>query len=143
MIYGSKVVLTSKNPAYDAFTGTYWSLQQADVDPECIFVPSTSADVSVVVLLSRLTECPFAAKSGGHAAFKGASNAPGGITVSLEKLTKVEVSKDKKSVIIEPGNNWGQVYAKLQKYDVTVTGGRVSLVGTGGLTLGGECCSIL
>jgi hypothetical protein len=69
---------------------------------------------------------------------KGASNVPNGITVSLEKLKKVQLSKDKKSVLIQPGNNWGQVYSVLNKQDVTVTGGRVSVVGTGGLTLGGK-----
>lgn len=67
----------------------------------------------------------------------GASNIPSGITVSLEKLNKVTVAKNKKSVVIQPGNNWGQVYAALSDEDVIVTGGRVSLVGTGGLTLGG------
>lgn len=72
---------------------------------------------------------------------RGASNIPDGITVSLEKLNKVSVSKNKKSVVIEPGNNWGQVYAALNNQDVIVTGGRVSLVGTGGLTLGGACTS--
>jgi FAD/FMN-containing dehydrogenase len=113
-------------------------LQQADVDPACIFLPSVNTDVSVLVLLSRLTQCPFAAKSGGHAAMKGASNIPNGITVSFEKLKKISLAKDKKSVVIQPGNNWGEVYKTLNPKDVTVTGGRVSVVGTGGLTLGGE-----
>jgi hypothetical protein len=89
------------------------------------------------VLLSRLTQCPFAFKSGGHAAFAGASNIEGGITVSFEKMKDVKVSCDKHKVKIQPGNTWGQVFEKLEKHEITVTGGRVADVGTGGLTLGG------
>lgn len=73
---------------------------------------------------------------------KGASNIPNGITVSFEKLKKITLAKDKKSVVIQPGNNWGEVYKTLNPEDVTVTGGRVSVVGTGGLTLGGELTDI-
>lgn len=129
---------TQKEAAYNTFTSGYWSLNQADVDPYCIFKPSKAADVSVLVLLSRLTRCPFAVKSGGHAAFTGASNIEGGITVSLEKLKAINLSKDKKTVVIQPGNDWSDVYIELEKSELTVTGGRVSRVGTGGLTLGGQ-----
>jgi FAD/FMN-containing dehydrogenase len=90
------------------------------------------------VLLSRLTDCPFAVKSGGHAAFAGASNIEGGITVSLEKHKKISLSQDKKTVTIQPGNTWAAVYKELEKSELTVAGGRVSGVGTGGLSLGGE-----
>lgn len=115
----------------------YWSEQQGDVDPACIFKPSNALSVSSAVLISRLTQCPFAAKSGGHAAFAGASNIEGGITISFEKMNKVQVSADKKSAAIQPGNTWGGVYTKLADYEVTAVGGRVYGVGTGGLTLGG------
>lgn len=113
-------------------------MNQAEIEPYCIFKPANAAAVSVLVLLSRLTHCPFAVKSGGHAAFAGASNIEAGITVSLEKLKDIRLSSDKKTVIIQPGNNWSDVYVKLDTKDLTVTGGRVSRVGTGGLTLGGE-----
>lgn len=114
-------------------------MNQAEVSPYCIFKPAKPTDVSVLVLLSRLTQCPFAVKSGGHAAFAGSSNIEGGITVSLEKLNGITVSADKSTVAIQPGNAWASVYTKLDGLGLTVTGGRVSRVGTGGLTLGGEC----
>ncbi|KAG9258787.1 FAD binding domain-containing protein [Emericellopsis atlantica] len=136
-IFGRDSVVTENDDAYDQFTGAFWSEIQADVDPQCIFKPSKAEDVSVVVLLSRLTQCPFAVKSGGHAAFAGASNIEGGITVTFEKMQDVTVSCDKQKVKIQPGNTWGQVYDKLAKDEITVTGGRVGKVGTGGLTLGG------
>lgn len=108
-----------------------------DVNPRCIFKVSKATDVSVVVLLSRLTQCPFAVKSGGHAAFAGSSSIEGGITVALEKLDEITLSCEKDKVRIGPGNRWGDVYEELDKSEVTVPGGRVATVGTGGLTLGG------
>lgn len=89
------------------------------------------------VLISRLTQCPFAIKSGGHAAFAGASSIDGGITVSLENFNQITPSSDKKSAVIGPGNRWLQVYSTLQKSDIVVIGGRVASIGVGGLTLGG------
>jgi FAD/FMN-containing dehydrogenase len=138
VLYGGNAVYTQDEAAYSSFTGSYWSQNQAEVAPQCIFKPSSVVDVSVLVLLSRLTQCPFAVKSGGHAAFKGASNIDGGITVSLEKLNDINISRDKKTVTIQPGNNWADVYTTLDASNLSVTGGRVSRVGSGGLTLGGE-----
>jgi FAD/FMN-containing dehydrogenase len=90
-----------------------------------------------MVLLARLTQCPFAVKGGGHAAFAGASNIPGGITVSMEHFTKVQVSNDKKTADIGPGNRWASVYKTLEKSGVGVVGGRMAPVGVPGLILGG------
>ncbi|KAJ4250221.1 hypothetical protein NW762_012036 [Fusarium torreyae] len=119
-LYGESAVETRDEKAYNAFRASYWSGNQADVSPQCIFKPSKQAHVSVVVLLSRLTQCPFAAKSGGHAAFAGASGSEGGITISFANLKAVKLSNDKKIASIEPGNIWGDVYAQLAKSDLTV-----------------------
>ena len=107
------------------------------MNPYCIFRAPDLDAVSVVILLSRLSSCPFAVKSGGHAAFKGASNIEGGITVSLADLDAITVSFDKKTVAVGSGNTWNAVYSYLQTYDLAVIGGRVATIGTGGLTLGG------
>ncbi|UNI17425.1 hypothetical protein JDV02_003768 [Purpureocillium takamizusanense] len=136
-LYGDNAVYAQNTTGYGAFTSAYWSSIQSEVDPLCIFKPAKVADVSVLVLLSRLTQCPFAFKSGGHAAFAGASSVEGGITVSFENFKDVTVSRDRKTVKIQPGNNWVDVYKVLDPQDLTVTGGRVARVGTGGLTLGG------
>lgn len=48
------------------------------------------------------------------------------------------VSKDKSQVTIGGGLKWADVYSKLAVQDLTVTGGRVSGVGVGGLSLGGK-----
>ncbi|EXJ71952.1 uncharacterized protein A1O5_04454 [Cladophialophora psammophila CBS 110553] len=137
ILFGSSNVIEQGNQGYTAFTNAYWSVQQENIDPYCIFKPTSATQVSISILLSRLTQCPFAAKSGGHAAFAGASNIQGGITMSLEKLNTIKLSSDKKTADIGPGNTWFNVYTALQPAGVTVIGGRVSPIGVGGLTTGG------
>ncbi|KAG5791191.1 hypothetical protein H9Q69_009758 [Fusarium xylarioides] len=137
ILYGDAAVDTRKEKAFEDFTSSYWSSNQAAVNPYCIFIPQRPSQISVVVLLARLAQCPFAVKSGGHAAFAGASSMEGGITISFANLKGVSLSKDKKIASIEPGNIWGPVYEQLTKSDVSVVGGRLYNIGVGGLTTGG------
>jgi FAD/FMN-containing dehydrogenase len=116
---------------------TFWSAQQRELVPQCVFKPKKPLDVSTSILISRLTQCPFAARSGGHSPVSGGSNIDGGITISFENMNKITLSKDKKTVSFQPGNTWLNVYNTLQKDNVTIIGGRVASVGVGGLTLGG------
>lgn len=136
-LHGPSRVLTPSSSSYDNFTSSYWSSLQSAVNPHCIFKPANALAVSSAVLISRITQCPFAAKSGGHAAFPGASSIEGGITISFEDMNKIEISEDKKVISIEPGNVWGSVYEYAHEHEVAVIGGRVHSVGTGGLTTGG------
>jgi hypothetical protein len=89
-----------------------------------------------MVLVSRLTQCPFAVKGGGHTSFPGASSIENGITVSLENMNEIRLSSNKKTAFIGPGNRWGAVYTKLGEQNLAVIGGRASDVGMG-LVLGG------
>ncbi|KAF4772956.1 FAD binding domain-containing protein [Colletotrichum scovillei] len=136
-VYGDDAVETRNEPAYTEFVSSYWSGNQAQVSPYCVFKPSKPEQVAVVVLLSRLTQCPFAAKSGGHAAMAGASNAQDGITISFQNMKSIALSADKKIASIQPGNIWGDVYRELTKSDLNVIGGRIYDIGVGGLTTGG------
>lgn len=99
--------------------------------------PSSAHDVSSILKIVQKTGCPFAVKSGGHAAFAGASSAPDGITISLAKLNELQVSEDRKTTRVGTGNVWFDVYAYLTPKNLSVVGGRVKDIGTGGLTLGG------
>ncbi|KAA8643979.1 hypothetical protein EYZ11_011262 [Aspergillus tanneri] len=134
--FGPGKVLTPNTTAYSNFTQSFWSAHQ-EVQPSCIFTPAVNTDVSAVVLLSRLTRCPFAARSGGHAAFKGASNSPGGITIWFKDMNEVTLSEDKSVASIGPGNVWDSVYKALQPHGLAVIGGRASGIGVGGLITGG------
>ncbi|KAF1847683.1 FAD-binding domain-containing protein [Cucurbitaria berberidis CBS 394.84] len=137
LTFGNTKVEYQGDPAYDAVIRYFWSSQQQEPKPHCVFKPEKAADVSIVVLLSRLTQCRFAVRSGGHAAFAGASSADGGITVSFEKMKQISLSEDKKVASIEPGNLWFDIYTTLDKDHLAVVGGRVSGIGIGGLTTGG------
>ncbi|USP78122.1 fad binding domain-containing protein [Curvularia clavata] len=135
--FGNNKLVLPSDAAYKNFTDSYWSAQQRSISPGCVFKPETAQDVSVAVLTSRLTNCPFAAKSGGHSAVPGGSNIQNGITISFEKMSKTTVSADRKSVTFEPGQTWRDVYSKLAKDNIIIIGGRAASVGVGGLTLGG------
>ncbi|KFH48316.1 Bifunctional solanapyrone synthase-like protein [Hapsidospora chrysogenum ATCC 11550] len=125
------------DPEYQYLESRYWSQQQAGVEPECRFTPRSAAHVSLAVLTARVVKCEFAVKSGGHAAFAGASSAQDGLTIDLIHLTNIEVSSNKKKTTVGAGNVWYDVYSDLTPQGLTVVGGRVSAIGVGGLTLGG------
>ena len=115
----------------------YWSQQQALTSPSCRYSPASAFDVSLAVLTFRATNCQFAVKSGGHAAFAGASNIEAGVTIDLANLNQLTLSSDKTQTAIGTGNVWYDVYTYLQPKGVTVIGGRIAAIGTGGLTTGG------
>ncbi|KAB8229390.1 FAD-binding oxidoreductase [Aspergillus alliaceus] len=136
-LHGSDRVLIQDTATHADFKGSFWSNQQAEVQPYCIFKPAVNTDVAVAVLLSRLTGCPFAAKGGGHVPFRGASNSPGGITISFANMNDVSLSEDRSVASIGPGNVWGRVYGILEPYGLAVIGGRETSIGVGGLVTGG------
>jgi hypothetical protein len=136
-IFGEDKLSTQDESAYDAVINYFWSKQQQAAKPHCIFEPEKPEDVSTLVLLSRATQCPFAVRSGGHAAFAGASSIDGGITVTFEKMKKITLLEDKHFAAIEPGNLWFDIYTNLQEHNLAVVGGRVSGIGVGGLVTGG------
>ncbi|PQE19361.1 FAD binding domain-containing protein [Rutstroemia sp. NJR-2017a BVV2] len=115
----------------------YWSVQQALVVPACRIDVTSARNISTVIQISKLTQCPFAVKSGGHAAEAGTSSIQNGILINMAKLNMVELSGDRSTVAIGPGNTWYDVFKVLDPLGVSVVGGREAGVGVGGLTLGG------
>ncbi|KAH6705324.1 FAD binding domain protein [Leptodontidium sp. MPI-SDFR-AT-0119] len=128
-------VSISTSPNYQDIP--YWSVQQSEVTPACRIDVTRAEDISTTVKVSKLTQCPFAVKSGGHAAFAGGSSIQNGILINLAKLNEVTLSNDRKTTRVGPGNNWYDVYQVLDPLGVSVVGGREAGVGTGGLILGG------
>ncbi|KAJ5747721.1 FAD linked oxidase N-terminal [Penicillium nucicola] len=135
-LFGSKVSAQT-TAGYTNFTSSFWSVQQEEVQPRCVFRPTANTDVSTAVLLSRLTGCEFAARSGGHAAFTGASSRPDGISIWFKDMNQVTLNSDKSVASIGPGNNWLSVYSALEPYGLATVGGRASSIGVGGFVLGG------
>ncbi|KAI2628593.1 FAD-binding domain-containing protein [Hypoxylon sp. NC1633] len=137
-LFGSDGVNTPGQDAYDAARARFWSQQQSlETKPSCFFYPANAEEVSIAILVSRATQCAFAAKGGGHTAFKGASNSHGGITIEFIHMKQVVPSIDRKSVAIGPGNTWVDVYTTLDSFNLTMAGGRAATVGVSGLILGG------
>ncbi|OTA07334.1 hypothetical protein A9Z42_0082590 [Trichoderma parareesei] len=120
-----------QSPTYEFEESRYWSQQQELTKPTCRFSPASAEEISLAVLTFRVTNCKFAVKSGGHAAFAGASNVESGVTIDLIHLNQLALSADKTQASIGAGNMWYDVYAYLQPENVTVIGGRVSAIGVG------------
>ena len=144
MLQGSSLVAAYLPPLSRSRTSgvlrrsRYWSNQQVETLPVCRVSPRNARDVPATLLVTSFFQCQFAVKSGGHAAFAGASHIQNGITIDLVKLRQVKVSEDRALTRVGAGNRWLDVYSKLDKQDLSVVGGWVADIGIGGLTLGGE-----
>ncbi|KFA76176.1 hypothetical protein S40288_04113 [Stachybotrys chartarum IBT 40288] len=135
------------SPDVDQFLAslsTYFSLQEASLQPVCIVSPTATEDVATAIRTLSISangdadsRCDFAIRSGGHAVTAGAANIAGGVTLDLRGLKSIHVSDDRSTARIGAGLTWGQVYAELDSHGLTVAGGRVGEVGVGGLTIGG------
>ncbi|KAK6083806.1 FAD binding domain-containing protein [Seiridium cupressi] len=129
----------SCSTAYNSSITSYWSEQEAEIFPSCVVTPTSNEDVSVAVFILNIGskifpgQSNFAIRSGGHTPFAGAANINSGITIDLKNLNKINVCADKSVVEIGPGNRWGDVYSVLDEQGLAIPGGRVSIVGVGGL----------
>ena len=132
------------NLAYDSSIASYWSAQEEKLYPSCVIIPTNSEDVSIVVkalasanLLAN-DQLQFAVRSGGHDPAPGSANINRGVTIDLSKINEVVVNANETITSIGPGATWGKVYSYLDAIGLSVSGGRVSGVGVGGLTTGGR-----
>lgn len=115
----------------------YMLAQAAEVIPACSVLPDDTEDVISIINVVREVGATFAVKSGGHCTYSSGSNAENGITINLCRLKDINISEDRKSVTVGSGCRFGEVYSKLENFNLGCVGGRVSSVGVGGLVLGG------
>jgi hypothetical protein len=114
-----------------------WS-QTVWQQPACVATPTCAADVSLLIKTLVQAKVPFAIRSGGHSPNRGDASIDGaGVLLSLHRLNHITYDAGTKLASIGPGARWDDVYTELDKYNVTVVGGRVMSVGVGGLVLGG------
>ncbi|KAF1961658.1 FAD-binding domain-containing protein [Byssothecium circinans] len=122
---------------------SFWSGQEQSLHPTCIVIPTSTQDVSTAVTVlstgyqASISGCKFAVRGGGHTPHAGAANIEGGVTIDMQSMNHVNLSDDRKSVSIGPGNRWGNVYGILDEQNLAMIGGRVSSVGAAGLLTGG------
>ncbi|KAK3673913.1 hypothetical protein LTR78_006115 [Recurvomyces mirabilis] len=141
-VFGNKISYPNST-VYDTSVASYWSLQEAQVEPNCVFKPTTTTDVQLAVFLLHIGgklfpgQCEFAVRSGGHTPFSGAANIENGVTIDLQSFKQLIVAADRQTVQIGTGNRWADVYSSLDAQQLATSGGRVGIVGVGGLTTGG------
>ncbi|KAL4947597.1 FAD-binding domain-containing protein [Aspergillus filifer] len=123
---------------YASSASSYYALQEQELRPVCIVIPSSAEDVAKAV--KRLAELPdptFAIRSGGHSSVAGAANAQDGVTIDLQQLNIVQPNDDRTVVSIGAGALWQDVYNVLVPLGLATLGGRTGIVGVGGLLTGG------
>ncbi|KIK51148.1 hypothetical protein GYMLUDRAFT_50717 [Collybiopsis luxurians FD-317 M1] len=131
-------VLAPNSVGYETQQASYYSAEQSALLPFCRVAPTETKDVAETVRALTARGISFAVRSGGHMAWKGASNiGPEGVTIDLQHLNHVVLSEDKKTVSVGPGCTWHDVYTVLQPHGLAVVGGRSSGVGVGGFLMGG------
>lgn len=129
-LLGQQKVALPDNPAYTSALSSYFSQQEAAVQPACILLPQTTSDVSAaVVALQKSEDGLFAVRSGGHTAWAGAANIENGVVIDLRNLNAIELSANQSTVSVGVGASWDMVYALLDPLGLSVNGGRAAGVG--------------
>jgi FAD/FMN-containing dehydrogenase len=132
---------------YNDSQSSYYSAQERDLSPGCIFRPQNTSEVSQFVKLitadgedgnSSHSMPQFAIRGGGHSLFSGAANIAGGITVDMRAMDSVVLSQDQKVASIGGGGIWSDTYPQVVPYNLTVLGGRVPGIAIGGFSTGGK-----
>lgn len=126
---------------YDAAQGSYYSGQERELMPDCIFMPTTAEEVSRFVKTMAKREgrdTLFAIRSGGHTTWRGAANIDGGVTVDMRLMNQTVLSDDGKMASLGSGGRFHDVYHQLSPHNLTVMGGRVPSIGVGGFLSTGK-----
>ncbi|KAH8728272.1 hypothetical protein GQ44DRAFT_609234 [Phaeosphaeriaceae sp. PMI808] len=123
---------------YTHETQQYWSTILRSVNPACIVQPVSAEDVSVVVnTLNKYKTVKFATRSGGHDPNLGHATVADGVLITMTDIVGATYDAAKQVAYVKPGGEWNNVIGDLEPSGVTIAGGRLGLVGVGGLLLGG------
>ncbi|KAG5757677.1 hypothetical protein H9Q72_014180 [Fusarium xylarioides] len=125
--------------SYNSQSSGYWSTALREIKPACVVTAKSAEDVSkAVTILNKYPDVKFAAKSGGHDPNPTHATAGDGVLISLNEMVGATYDADKKAAYVKPGGEWNDVISQLNKKGVAIVGGRLGLVGVGGLlTQGG------
>lgn len=124
---------------FNSESSGYWSTALREIKPACVISAKSAEDVSTAVtILNNYPDVKFAAKSGGHDPNPNHATAGDGVLISLSEMVGATYDAEKKIAYVKPGGEWNDVISQLNKDGVTIAGGRLGLVGVGGLlTQGG------
>ncbi|KAK8074244.1 hypothetical protein PG994_005143 [Apiospora phragmitis] len=127
-------------PAYTAETQRYWSLALRDLRPACIVSPQDAGQVAaaVRVLNDHGDDVRFTVKSGGHDPNPGHSSIDDGVLIAMRSMgVGATYGAATGHALVKPAGEWNDVIGDLEPSGVTVVGGRLGIVGVGGLLLQG------
>lgn len=119
-------------------SNSYYSGQERELNPGCIFRPTSTSEVAEFVKsVTAHKDTQFAVRGGGHTLWAGAANIEGGITVDMRLMNETKVSSNRDTASLGPGGIYNTIYPQLEVYNLTVMGGRVPGIGVGGFATGG------
>ncbi|KAG9237432.1 hypothetical protein BJ875DRAFT_157184 [Amylocarpus encephaloides] len=131
------------SPSYLSSIQSYFWQQSEALTPACIVTPTSTLDVSIIVgtltvlQLFNPSSALFSVRGGGHGTVVGAANNNGGVTIDMSHMNSTTLSPDKSIAFVGAGARWNNVFAALEPLNLTVSGGRVAGIGTGGFLTGG------
>ena len=130
------VLTSTSGDAYTAALKRNSDLSQ--LPAQYIVQPTVFEDIPLALAYAAAQTPPLevAVKCGGIHASTWASS-DGGVVIDLSKLNKVTLAEDKKSVTVQGGAVWGDVYEVTAPAGVDVVGSPLWFVGVGGFTTGG------
>jgi FAD/FMN-containing dehydrogenase len=115
-----------QDSAYALENTDYYNIGLAELQPACIFQPTSAEEVSAAVkVLNKYNDVPFAVKSGGHDPNPGHSSVKGGVLIALSKMAYAHYNKVDNTAQFGPGGHWSTVIGPLEKEGVAVVGGRL------------------
>ena len=138
--FPGRVISLNDATSYASAQSSYYSGQERNIKPNCILMPTTTAEVSEFVktmIPRQARDARFAIRGGGHTLWSEAANIDGGVTVDMRLMNQIVLSTDNKVASLGAGGRWHDVYHQLTPYNVTVMGGRVGSLGVGGFLSGG------
>jgi FAD/FMN-containing dehydrogenase len=127
-------VLTPGSEGYDEARTLFNAM--IDRRPAVIVQCANSQDVARAVGFAQDEGLSVGVKGGGHSV-AGFALVDGGLVVDLSAMRKVTVDAGAGVVRVEGGSLWGDVDTATQPHGLATTGGRNSVTGVAGLTLGG------
>ncbi|KAH8671557.1 FAD binding domain-containing protein [Xylariales sp. PMI_506] len=144
-------VYFSNASTYNASLSSYFSADVQQVHPLCILQPESAEQVALAVSTLNHQSSgdggDVAVRGGGHS-FWPSNNVQGGVTIDLSLMNSIAYSGctfdgstssvcTNGTVSVGSGAKWGDVFAAVEEYGMSVAGGRVGDVGVSGLLLGG------
>ncbi len=107
-----------------------------DRRPALVARCASAADARAALAFARGEGWPIAIRGGAHNV-AGNATVEGGVVIDLSRLKGLQLDRERRLAMAEPGLTWGELDAGTQTAGLATTGGLISTTGIAGFTLGG------